>query len=42
MSAFKAVGEVTRDDYWTPSELVAAKGDLFKDISSGIPPFSFI
>ncbi len=42
MSAFKAVGEVTRDDYWTPSELVAAKGDLFKGISSGVPPFSFI
>ena len=42
MSAFKAVGEVSRDDYWTPAELVAAKGDLFKDISSGIPPFSFI
>jgi NAD(P)-dependent dehydrogenase (short-subunit alcohol dehydrogenase family) len=42
MSAFKAVGEVTRDDYWTPSELVAAKGDLFKDISSGVAPFSFI
>jgi NAD(P)-dependent dehydrogenase (short-subunit alcohol dehydrogenase family) len=42
MSAFQAVGQVTRDDYWTPSELVAAKGDLFKDISSGVPPFSFI
>ena len=42
MSAFQAVGEVTRDDYWTPSELLAAKGDLFKGISSGVPPFSFI
>src|ERR1700722_13549408 len=42
MSAFQAVGQVTREDYWTPSELVAAKGDLFKGISSGVPPFSFI
>jgi NAD(P)-dependent dehydrogenase (short-subunit alcohol dehydrogenase family) len=42
MSAFKAVGQVTRESAWTPSELVAAKGDLFKDISSGVPPFSFI
>jgi NAD(P)-dependent dehydrogenase (short-subunit alcohol dehydrogenase family) len=42
MSAFQAVGQVTRDDYWTPSELIAAKGDLFKDISSAVPPFSFI
>ena len=35
MSAFKAVGQVTRDAAWTPEELVAAKGDLFKGISSG-------
>ena len=42
MSAFKAVGQVTRESAWTPSELVAAKGDLFKGISSGVPPFSFI
>jgi NAD(P)-dependent dehydrogenase (short-subunit alcohol dehydrogenase family) len=42
MSAFRAVGSVTRDDYWTPSELIAAKGELFKDHSSGVPPFSFI
>jgi hypothetical protein len=42
MSAFKAVGQVTRDSAWTPSELVAAKGDLFKDIGSGVPPFSFL
>ena len=42
MSAFKAVGQVTRDKAWTPSELVAAKGDMFKGISSGVPDFSFI
>ncbi len=42
MSAFKAVGQVTRDRSWTPEELVAAKGDLFKGISSGVPDFSFI
>ncbi len=42
MSAFQAVGSVTRDDYWSPSELIAAKGDLFKGIDSGVPPFSFI
>jgi NAD(P)-dependent dehydrogenase (short-subunit alcohol dehydrogenase family) len=42
MSAFTAVGQVTRETAWTPSELVAAKGELFKGISSGVPPFSFI
>jgi NAD(P)-dependent dehydrogenase (short-subunit alcohol dehydrogenase family) len=42
MSAYKAVGQVTRDSAWTPAELVAAKGDLFKDIGSGVPPFSFL
>ncbi len=42
MSAFQAVGQVTRDSAWTPEELVAAKGDLFKGISSGVPDFSFI
>ena len=42
MSAFQAVGQVTRDKAWTPEELVAAKGDLFKGISSGVPDFSFI
>ena len=38
----RPVGEVHRDDYWTPKELVAAKGELFKGISSGVPDFSFI
>ena len=42
MSAFQAVGQVSRDRAWTPSELVAAKGDMFKGISSGVPDFSFI
>ncbi len=42
MSAFKAAGQVTRDAAWSPEELIAAKGDLFKGISSGVPDFSFI
>jgi NAD(P)-dependent dehydrogenase (short-subunit alcohol dehydrogenase family) len=42
MSAFKAVGQVTRDAAWSPEELIAAKGDLFKGISSGVPDFSFL
>lgn len=41
MGGFHPVGELHRDHAWTPSELVAAKGELFKDISSGIPKFSF-
>ena len=42
MSAFQAAGQVTRDSAWTPEELVAAKGELFRGISSGVPDFSFI
>ena len=42
MSAFQPAGEVTRDAAWTPEELIAAKGDLFKGIGSGVPDFSFI
>ena len=42
MSAFKAVGQVARDAEWSPEELVAAKGELFKGISSGVPDFSFM
>jgi NAD(P)-dependent dehydrogenase (short-subunit alcohol dehydrogenase family) len=42
MSAFKAVGQVERDAEWSPEELVAAKGELFKGISSGVPDFSFL
>src|ERR1700722_19851635 len=42
VNAFKAVGQVTRDAAWTPEELVAAKGDLFKGVGSGVPDFSFL
>jgi len=41
MSHFHPVGEVHRDRAWTPEELVAAKGELFKDASPGLFPFSF-
>jgi hypothetical protein len=36
------VGQLTREAEWSPEQLVAAKGDLFKGVSSGVPPFSFI
>src|SRR5580693_7866754 len=39
MSAFAPVGQLTRDAPWTPEDLVAAKGDLFKGIDSGVPKF---
>jgi NAD(P)-dependent dehydrogenase (short-subunit alcohol dehydrogenase family) len=42
VSAFKPVGQLTRDAAWSPEQLIAAKGDLFKGISSGVPDFSFI
>jgi NAD(P)-dependent dehydrogenase (short-subunit alcohol dehydrogenase family) len=38
---FHPVGELHRDSAWTPEELIAAKGELFRGISSGIPKFSF-
>ncbi|HVX22264.1 MAG TPA: SDR family oxidoreductase [Acidimicrobiales bacterium] len=41
MSHFHPVGELHRDRAWTPEELVAAKGELFKDASPGLFPFSF-
>jgi NAD(P)-dependent dehydrogenase (short-subunit alcohol dehydrogenase family) len=41
MSPFHPVGEVHRDKAWTPQELIDAKGDLFKGVSSGLFPFSF-
>ncbi len=31
------MGQVTRDAAWTPEELIAAKGELFKGIDSGVP-----
>jgi len=42
MSAFKAAGQVTRDAPWSPEELIAAKGELFKGIGSDVPAFSVI
>ena len=39
---FKAIGEIHSDTMWTPAALAAAKGDLFKGISSGVPPFSLV
>ncbi|MGH9091176.1 MAG: SDR family oxidoreductase [Acidimicrobiales bacterium] len=41
MGGFHPVGELHRDGPWTPSELVEAKGELFKGTDSGIPKFSF-
>ncbi|MGD0391456.1 MAG: SDR family oxidoreductase [Acidimicrobiales bacterium] len=41
MGGYHPVGEIHRDSMWTPEELAAAKGELFKGISSGIPKFSF-
>jgi NAD(P)-dependent dehydrogenase (short-subunit alcohol dehydrogenase family) len=42
MGGYHPVGELHRDSMWTPEELAAAKGDLFKEASSGVPKFSFI
>ena len=41
MGGFHPVGEIHRNSAWTPAEMAAAKGELFKGISSGVPPFSF-
>jgi NAD(P)-dependent dehydrogenase (short-subunit alcohol dehydrogenase family) len=41
MSAFKPVGQLTRESAWSPSELAEAKSELFKGIDSGVPKFSF-
>jgi len=41
MGGFHPVGEIHRDSMWTPKELAAAKGELFKNVSPGIPKFSF-
>jgi NAD(P)-dependent dehydrogenase (short-subunit alcohol dehydrogenase family) len=41
MSAFKPVGEISRQAEWTPQDLIAAKGDLFKGLDTGIGPFGF-
>ena len=37
---FHTTGEIHRDTAWTLADLVAAKGELFKDLDSGVPPFS--
>ena len=42
VSAFKPVGQLTRDAAWSPEQLIAAKGDLFNGVSSGVPAFSFL
>jgi NAD(P)-dependent dehydrogenase (short-subunit alcohol dehydrogenase family) len=42
VSAFQPVGQLTRDAAWSPEQLVAAKGDLFNGVSSGVPAFSFL
>jgi NAD(P)-dependent dehydrogenase (short-subunit alcohol dehydrogenase family) len=37
---FHTIGEIHRESMWTPEELAAAKGELFKGIDSGVPAFS--
>jgi NAD(P)-dependent dehydrogenase (short-subunit alcohol dehydrogenase family) len=39
MGGFQPIGEVHKDAMWTIEELAAAKGDLFKNGPSQIPPF---
>jgi NAD(P)-dependent dehydrogenase (short-subunit alcohol dehydrogenase family) len=40
MGGFHAVGEIHRDAEWSLDDLAAAKGELFKGVSSGVPPFN--
>jgi NAD(P)-dependent dehydrogenase (short-subunit alcohol dehydrogenase family) len=40
MGGFRAAGEVHRESMWTPEELAKAKGEMFKGLSSGVPPFA--
>ncbi|HLN17188.1 MAG TPA: SDR family oxidoreductase [Acidimicrobiales bacterium] len=42
MGGWHPVGELHRDHEWTPQDLIAAKGELFKSASPGLPPFSFV
>jgi hypothetical protein len=42
MSSYHPVGQLTREAEWTPQQLIEAKGELFKGVSSGVPPFSFL
>jgi NAD(P)-dependent dehydrogenase (short-subunit alcohol dehydrogenase family) len=41
MQGWRPAGTVQRDHGWTPKELADAKGQLFADHPSTIPPFSF-
>ena len=40
MGGFHAIGEIHRDSEWSIPELIAAKSELFKGVSSEVPPFS--
>jgi NAD(P)-dependent dehydrogenase (short-subunit alcohol dehydrogenase family) len=42
MSSYRPVGQLTREAEWTPQQLIEAKGELFKGVSSDVPPFSFM
>jgi NAD(P)-dependent dehydrogenase (short-subunit alcohol dehydrogenase family) len=41
MSGFTPAGQLKRDAEWTPSELIGARDELFKGISSTVPDFGF-
>jgi NAD(P)-dependent dehydrogenase (short-subunit alcohol dehydrogenase family) len=41
MKGWTHAGTVTREGGWTPKELADAKGELFKGLDSGLPPFAF-
>jgi NAD(P)-dependent dehydrogenase (short-subunit alcohol dehydrogenase family) len=41
MKGWQPAGSLKRDSGWTPKELADNKGELFKGIDSGLPPFSF-
>jgi hypothetical protein len=42
MGGFEPFGEVHRDSMWTIQELAEAKGELFKNAPSQIPPFAIL
>ena len=41
VEGWKPAGELKRDSRWTPKELADNKSTLFKNHSSGVPPFGF-
>jgi len=41
MQGWRPAGNVQKDSTWSPQELAEAKGKLFADHPSSIPPFSF-